>query len=110
MPAARLRLVLAATLFLLWIGWLGYLALTAARPVIVSRPQLLVSALDVRAAVAAADDGSPLPAVTVLEVLYPPGKQPQHLSVTNLGQCQGWEGPGEYLLPLIPSGDGTTYQ
>jgi hypothetical protein len=78
----------------------------------VSRPQLVVSTLDVRAHVAAKGDGRPSPQVTVLEVFYPkqggpnPGTQ---LTVTNLDACVGWEGEGEYLLPLVKGPGGTDY-
>src|SRR5262245_13951524 len=104
MASARVRLVLAAVLFVLWIGWLAYLAWTTTRAVRLSRPQLLVSTLDVRARVEAQPAGRPLPEVTVLEVFYSPQAGPNpgdKLTVTNLDECVGWEGPGEYLLPLV---------
>ena len=56
MASARVRLALAAFLFVAWVGWLANLALTTARPVILSRPQLAASTLDVIARVEVDDD------------------------------------------------------
>jgi hypothetical protein len=114
MSAARFRLYLTAGLFLGWLGWLAYLAVTAGTwpvsrkpPVILSGPQFLVSTLDVIAEVKA-DDGRPAPTVTVVAVHWPPGEPEKlkgaSLTVTNLERCTGWDGPGEYILPLEPSG------
>ncbi len=105
MTAPRLRLLLvgaAAVAFLVWIGWLGYLAATASRPVVVSRPQLLASNLDVVARVDALDKP-----VQVKEVLWSeaPDAKPlegQTIPVGNLAKCKDdWKGPGDYLLPLV---------
>jgi hypothetical protein len=41
------RLVAAAVLFVGWIGYLGYLVAATRNPIVLSRPQLLVSGLDV---------------------------------------------------------------
>ncbi len=111
-PGRRLRwrVAVPAALYLGWLGWLLYLALTASRPVVVSRPQLLASTLDVIAEVRAAD-GRPDARVTVREVHYPPsesGLAGQTLTVTNLadmGSEDGWAGPGAYILPLVKDGD-----
>jgi hypothetical protein len=73
---------------------------------------VLVSTLDVRAHVAAKEDGRPAPQVTVLEVFYPKqgGSPPgTKLTVTNLDTCVGWEGEGEYLLLLVPGPGGSDY-
>src|SRR5262245_40293137 len=58
----------AAALFLLWIGWLVYLAATTTHPIVLSRPQLLVAELVVIADVREGSSG-PLPEVTVREIL-----------------------------------------
>ena len=43
--------------------------------------------------------------MAVIEVLYPPQEpHDDKLTVTNLGECEGWEGPGAYLLPLVKAG------
>jgi hypothetical protein len=127
MKPALLRLVVTALLFAGWIGYLSYLVL-AQRPegsVILSRPQLLVSDLDVVATVPDLTGR-----VQVAQVLYPATEdgravQPgQTLTVTNLQQCRrlprdqeqegdvppDWQGPGPYLLPLRRTTDGKDYE
>ncbi len=95
--------ILAAGLFLAWIGWLAYLAITAARPVVLSRPQFLVSDLDVIAQVEETKTG-PNQKATVKEVYWPLRDRPisvdQTILVTNLEACTGWQGPGRYILAL----------
>ncbi len=95
--------ILAAGLFLAWIGWLAYLAITAARPVVLSRPQFLLSDLDVIAQVEETKTGANHKA-TVQEVYWPLQDRPvsidQTILVTNLEACTGWQGPGRYILAL----------
>jgi len=83
------RLIFCAVLFALWLVYLG--ALVALRPEVptgprlLSRPQALVSTLDVIAQV-----DPKHPEVVVTEVLYPAGKESlvgQKLLVTNLLDC-----------------------
>src|SRR5689334_762472 len=97
MSRAKMRLLLAAGLFAAWIGWLAYLAATTTRPIVLSRPQFLVSTLDVIAEVKAESD-RPAPTVTVKEVHWQqPGgkvKPGDRLTVANLSTCQGWHSPG----------------
>jgi len=103
-PAAKLRLLLAAALFLGWIGYLGYLAATATRPVVLSRPQFLLSTFDVIAEVKDRD-GKPDPIVEVREVRWPAGsKLDGTITVTNLPESVGWTGPGRYILALFKVG------
>jgi hypothetical protein len=103
MSTALWRLILAALLFFAWVGWLAYLSTTAARPVVLSRPQFLVSNLDVIAEVASVDS----PEVRVREVHWPQTEQASLLinkaiSVKNLTECrEDWTGPGLYILPLM---------
>src|SRR5947209_19777960 len=103
----RLLLLVSALLFFGWIGWLAYEAFTAGKPVVLSRPQFLISTLDV-----IADVPDPSAAVTVKEVAWAAqGKdqwQGKALPVTNLEECRdhGWQGPGEYILPLVQAEDG----
>jgi hypothetical protein len=117
--------LLTALLFVGWLGYLGYLVATrplaadgvwrrfwvGGQPLVLSRPQLLVSDLDV---IARVDD--PTKPVVVVEVLYPKGEQPvrpgEKITVANLDRCRplpldpnqqppaDWTGPGDYLLPL----------
>jgi hypothetical protein len=115
-PAAG-RLLLIAALFVGWLGYLGYLVWTRPRtpdgqPLVLSRPQLLVSNVDV---VAAVDD--PAQPVVIKQVLSPPGDKDLHpgdrIEVPNIKDCRplppggpnapappDWTGPGDYLLPL----------
>ncbi len=110
LKSAKIRLALAAVLFAAWIGWLVYLVVTArgvsfSPPVVLSRPQFLVSQLDVIAEVERAD-GNPSE-VTIREVSWPKEEKKlagEKIRVTNLSKCDGWNGPGEYILPLIKSG------
>jgi hypothetical protein len=119
MRGAVARLLIAAALFLFWIGYLAYLVVHTRDAVVLSRPQLLVSDLDVIAHVAAVDQ-----LVTVEEVLYPNREWAAKLvgkkiTVKNLADCRppihlrtkeddrDFKGPGSYLLPLheVPEGD-----
>jgi len=103
------RLVLAAGLFAAWIGFLGLLAATSTKPVVLFRPQFLVSEIDLIAQL----NGTakrPDPDATVEEVRWPAkeignliGKK---ITILNLDQCDGWEGPGRYILPLQKRFDG----
>ena len=43
MSSAKIRLGVAAVLFACWLGWLGYLALTKANPLIVARSQIMAA-------------------------------------------------------------------
>jgi hypothetical protein len=108
---AKARFVLALVLFLAWLGYLGYLV--AERPrgaAVLSRPQFLVSELDVVADVKAGSD-----VVRVVKVLSADAEAANKLegteiTVTNLGQCgppadlkgehPDLKGDGEYLLAL----------
>jgi hypothetical protein len=97
------RLIVAAGLFVAWIGFLAFLAATTTQPIVLSRPQFLVSELDVIAQVEQGKDG-PDPEVTVNEVRWP-AKGAENLAgkkvmILNLKQCDGWQGPGSYILPL----------
>lgn len=126
MKPATARLMLTAALFAGWLGYLGYLVVCRphtpggllgafdGRPLTLSRPQFLVSTLDVVAEVSG-DKGEK---VVVKEVLFPkagaPVKPGDEIHVENLDRCRpladplardanpppDYSGPGEYLLPL----------
>ena len=86
-----------------WIGFLALLAATATQPVVLSRPQFLVSQVDVIAQVEQGKDG-PDPEVSVREIRWP-AKGTEDLvgkktTILNLKQCDGWQGPGSYIIPL----------
>jgi len=107
--AAAVRLALCAALFAGWIGYLGYLAYLAAAPrnqVVLSRPQFLVSDVDIVGT--ALDEPNK---VHVEEVLYPAegwaALKDQTITIDNLDKCRvpdgrGWKEVGRerYLLPL----------
>jgi hypothetical protein len=120
------RVLLTAALFVGWLGYLGYLVVCGphtpdglrgafeGRPLALSRPQFLVSMLDVRARV----DKVTGEDVRVEEVLFPsenaPVKAGDTIHVENIDKCRplptllekdqeppaDWTGPGEYILPL----------
>jgi hypothetical protein len=114
LPSPRVRLAVAAGLFLAWLGWLAFLAVTARSAVVLSRPQLLVSNLYVVADVSGG--AQPDAVVTVRKVEGPAAdtqvvKAGDKLTVTNLPlvstQEQGWTGPDQYVLALTRKQDGT---
>jgi hypothetical protein len=109
MKPAAWRLVITAVLFAGWIGYLGYLVAATRNPIVLSRPQFLVSGLDV-IATRKGDD-----AFLVDEVLYPAAKNEEWrgktITVRNLKVCQVYSArtggepvPADegrkYLLPL----------
>jgi hypothetical protein len=106
MDVKRARLYIAAGLFLGWLTWLFYLVLTTTRPIVLSRPQFLVSSLDVVAHVNVVD-GKPDPRVRIEEVHWPPGRPIEPaITVTNLEHSNvrtkdGVWHTGSYILPLV---------
>jgi hypothetical protein len=114
MKPAKLRLALVAIIFLVWIGYLAYLALpsTTSREIL-SRAQFLESNLDVIAQVDEVE-GRASEKVVVQEVHWPDKEKSlvgQALTVTNLTRdCKGYSGAGLYILPLVKDKDGDTYR
>jgi hypothetical protein len=118
MRPAVARLVLFAVLFVIWLGYLFYLV-QLGKPIVLSRPQFLVSQFDVIATAEGADR------VKVTEVLSPQGDEADkllargELKVVNLDACKVAAPEGEkeaafpegqqgasYLLPLRQTSDG----
>jgi hypothetical protein len=108
MSSARLRLGVAAVALAAWIGFLGYLAFTTTRPVVLSRPQFLAADAYVLAELEATGGGEPSDRVRVREVYWskvgaaPQGDAPV-VTVVNLPRVeanQGWTGSGTYVLAL----------
>lgn len=113
MKGAIVRLAAVAGLFLLWLGYLAYLVVATPRePIILCRPQFLVSEIDVVATVT-----SPTTPATVVDVLAADDENARQLigkeiEVTNLTLCgppahlqkipnqKDFTVPGEYILPL----------
>jgi hypothetical protein len=119
------RLILAVILFLGWMGYLGFQVVTrpqtaAGAPLVVSRPQILASQIDVVANVP--DENGEK--VEITEVLYPGSsalKPGDTIHVTNIRDCmpprgegekpaRDWTDPGKYLLPLRATGEKNTYE
>ena len=97
----------SVVLFAGWLGWLAYLAFTTRSAVQLSRPQFLVSAVDVVLHISSSE-GADREAL-VREVPWSGSGTGEKLAgqrvvVKNLQDCAGWNGPGDYLAPLIPAG------
>lgn len=110
MGAAKVRLVVAVLALFAWVGYVAYQALAFGRFPVVSHAQLLVSTLDVIADVTADAEGRPESKVHVVEVHWPAGKKDvegQDLTVANMMDVTGFQGPGRYILPLVPGEHGT---
>ena len=93
-------LIVAALVFVGWIIWLAVLAFSNRHPIILSRPQILVSDTIVTAYIARIDEP-----VVVKDVLKgDPDLKGRELAIANLtGAVDGglsWPGPANYLLPL----------
>jgi hypothetical protein len=110
MKRSRLRLAVAATLFVGWLSWLVYLAATGTDDVVLSRPQFLVANVHVVAKLGG--ENTPAGDAVVQKVFWDvrgkgklsPGEK---IKITNLPECvdQGWMGPGEYILALMSDKD-----
>jgi hypothetical protein len=112
MNLRKVWLLVTAALFVAWMTYLIVLAATHRHTAthyhtaVLSRPQFLVSQLDVIAHFDSADELQSDP-ITVKDVRYTiPAlekvdliKDP--LPVVNLASCsESWDGPGDYILPL----------
>jgi hypothetical protein len=100
----RLLFLGALALFAAWLGWLAFLATSAASPIVLSRPQFLISTIDVIAQVDRIEDGPQQ--LNVKQVLWSGLRNQEVLAnarvtVTNLNRCTGWTGPGDYIVPLV---------
>lgn len=107
MTFPKARLVVSALLFVSWIGFLAFLVARTRDPVILSRPQFLVSHLHVLAKVQE-KEGRPDPLISVEKVLWSADAADQKLAGTtatlvgleDCGARQGWRGAGTYLIAL----------
>ncbi len=113
MKRPRIRLVVAATIFVAWLGWLAYLAITQANPMVVSRSQIMAATNFVVAEVTVdPETGLPERTVKVVEDLRP-GVQPLagNLLVVNLREARipkakEFKSGVRYLLPLTAAPGG----
>jgi len=107
----KARLAVSAGLFLAWIGFLAYLVAHTRDPVILSRPQVVVSSVIVVAEVKE-EASRPTPTVTVKKVVRQlPGQDANWVGapllvegLAHIGSRQGWRGPGAYIIPLTKRG------
>src|SRR5437899_5806627 len=114
MTRAKLRLAVAAVLFLGWIGYLAYLVAVSRHPVILSRPPFLVSNLYVVAKLTGDADKHPDKTIRIQEIIWAADEKDEpakdaDITVKLLDQVdakQGWEGPDSYILPLMKLKDG----
>jgi hypothetical protein len=103
----KARLVVSAGLFLAWIGFLAYLVARTRDPVILSRPQLVVSSVVLIADIKE-QNGRPVSAVAVTKVASALAPEDKNLAgsqltiegLADVGHAQGWREPGTYILPL----------
>lgn len=99
----RVRLVIALLLFVGWISYLGYAALTKSRSPIVSHAQVAATSVAIVAEVVISQEDKPSIHVKVIQSLTPSGPPPgTEVTVLNLPNTRGFDGPGEYLLLLQP--------
>ncbi len=120
----RIRLIVAAFLFVGWLGWLGATALTKSHAPVVSRVQAANATVAVVAELTNGEDGravhlirqvpqlGPQPValnekadrpaimVKVVETLKGGPAPDTQIGVANLPDCVGYTGPGRYLLLL----------
>ncbi len=107
----RARLAVSALLFVAWISFLFYLVLITRDTIVVSRPQILVADLLVVAQLHQGENGKPATGAVVERVLWPGTEKDLKEKSTilleelqDIGEPQGWRGPGSYVLPLRRKG------
>jgi hypothetical protein len=99
----RVRLFAALVLFIGWMSYLGYAALTKSRSPIVSHAQAAAAEVAVVAEVETSEEGKPSIKAKVVELLSKEGPPPGTvLFILNLSDVRGFDGPGQYLLLLTP--------
>ncbi|MCE9532161.1 MAG: hypothetical protein K8T89_13730 [Planctomycetes bacterium] len=88
MKAARLRLIVAATLFVGWLFYLGYLALGHGKAVVVSRSQLLQTVSAVKAEVTLNSAGKPNSRVEIRETIAGSPLDAGEIEIENMGEAK----------------------
>ncbi len=104
-------LLAVAVLFVGWIGYLAYLALTTRNPIVLSRPQLLAADVVVLGRVDALD--GPVVVEKVVRAAKPEQApaEGKPVEIRNLSECKDdWGGAGRYLLPLTAEPGGKGYR
>jgi hypothetical protein len=96
-------LFVAAVLFTGWMSYLGYAALTKSHAPTVSHIQFAAARDAVVGEVRSDEDGKPAIQVKVVQWLFQSRQNPAgEVSVLNLSEVKGYDGPGQYLLLLQP--------
>jgi hypothetical protein len=97
----RWQLLLTAVVFIGWLSYLGYAALSKNRGPVISRAQAAAAKYAIVADVSGTPQGQADQYLTVVESLgansLPAGTRQ---FVTNIADAGGFEGPGQYLLLL----------
>jgi hypothetical protein len=106
MKFARLRLVIAALLFIGWMGWLGYLALEHRKPVIVSRSQLLQAAAFLKCDIEIKADAKGEHTAVISNPVWLKNPPAGNFTIEKLDEAQL---PGGKLLIDLPIGTSGTY-
>lgn len=110
MISPQKRLVFVAVVFTGWMAWLGYAAVTKSRGPILSRAQAAATTHLVVAELIAGEEDRPAPQARVTESFNAEGTPPGTvLTVANLPETRGFEGPGLYLLMLAKDPAGGFY-
>ena len=101
MNGAKVRLIVAAALFVGWLAWLGYTAATKNRGPVVSHVQAAATAHVIVGEITLGPGDKPALEVKVIESLKAGSPAAgTTIFVANLSDAKGFEGPGEYLLLL----------
>jgi hypothetical protein len=103
----RARLIVAACLFVGWLGFLLFLVIQNQRMIVLSRPQFLAASLYVIADVRGTEE-KPASQVKIERVAWAKAAGDHNLTgqtidvknLADLGKAQGYAGPGPYILPL----------
>jgi hypothetical protein len=108
MTGAKARLLAAALLFVGWLAYLGYAAVSKSRGPVVSRAQAAAAAVVVFAAIKG--DNAPAGTAAVTANLKDGPAVGTELDVVNLADASGWAGAGEYLLLLERTAAGDKFR
>jgi hypothetical protein len=114
MRRSPIFLIVAATLFVGWLCWLGYLAAIKTNPVVVSRSQIMASTHFVLATVTIdPQSGQPDREVAVVEDLRPLGEslkgkkiRVENIKNGRIGGGKEFREQTQYLLPLTATASG----
>jgi hypothetical protein len=115
MTGAKIRLAIAAVLFVGWLCWLAYLVVTKNDPVVVSRSQMMAATHFVVANVAVDAQGRPETKVAVVRDLHPVGAPlAGTITVANIkdariGGASDFTAGGPFLLPLTAIPNSNSY-